>query len=374
MSLSRVQVLKATTRIPWTTNFRHLLPVPKHWQEKRSRYDTGVKAVSFKHRIKYWNVVPGDKIRIRGEGRKLHEVLSINRFSNRVYIKGSTIKEAGTNKVPINRSVHYSRCQLFLGTHKVSRPQGGEREISVFARRVGVRDPYWHPGLRRFDWKRIALATVPAFYDKTTRTPLVIPWPEYTLPERPGANQFYDTAKDTVLKITYQPPDVKKPKPADENAYIKALFSPQPRTFDESMPMEDHLAKELSNPHSRAKKQKRWQAARVRRAELLKKFVERELLKLNGRPARVARAEGVFKFRQKLEEERKAEKKRRWLTAERKAKIERKVKRKQRKAEKQKEKLTQLVLKESTNQVIPRYRVVTSSFDRIVTEMNPQQH
>lgn len=90
MSLSRVQVLKATTRIPWTKNFRHLLPVPKHWMERRSRYDPGIKAVPVKDRIKYWNVVPGDKIRVRGEGSKLHEVLSINRFSNRVYLKGNT--------------------------------------------------------------------------------------------------------------------------------------------------------------------------------------------------------------------------------------------------------------------------------------------
>lgn len=244
---------------------------------------------------------------------------------------------------------------------------------SVFARRVGVRDPCWHPGLHRFDWKRIALATIPAHFKKTNRTPLAIPWPEYEFPERPGgvlyypqvpwtcrdthvvplANQFYDTAKDTVLKITYQSPDVKKPVPADENAYIRALFSPRPRSFDESTPMEHHVAKELSNPHSRAKKQARWQAAKVRRAELLRKFVERELINLNGRPARVARAEGVFKFRQKMEEERKAEKKRRWLTAARLSKIERKVKRKQRKARKQKEKLTELVLKDAANQVIP---------------------
>ncbi|KAF8558808.1 hypothetical protein OG21DRAFT_1404509 [Imleria badia] len=352
MSLSRVQVLKATTRIPWTKNFRHLLPVPKHWMERRSRYDPGIKAVSVKDRIKYWNVVPGDKIRIRGEGSKLHEVLSINRFSNRVYLKG-TIKEAAPNKAPVNRSVHYSRCQLSLGTHKVTRPQGGEREIHVFARRVGVRDPHWQPALRRFDWKRIALATAPAYFKKTNRAPLVVPWPKHEFPERPGANQFYDTTKDSVLKITYQPPDLKKRNPADENAYISALFSPKPRSFDESTPMEHYVAKELSNPHSRAKKQRRWQAAKVRRAELLKKSVEQELIHLNGRPARVARAEGVFKFRQKMEEERKAEKKRRWLTTERKSKIERKVKRKQRKAEKQKEKLTQLVLKDAANQVIP---------------------
>ncbi|KIJ20107.1 hypothetical protein PAXINDRAFT_166253 [Paxillus involutus ATCC 200175] len=352
MSVSRSQIQKAATRFPWTKNFRHLLPVPKHWLDRQSFYDPGLKVVPVKDRIKYWNVVPGDQIRIRGEGSKLHEVMSINRFSNRVYLKGK-IKEGSSTKMAVNRSVHYSRCQLFMGTHTLTTPLGGLKEISLFARRVGVRDPHWQPQIRRFDWKRIAIATTPAYFKKINRTPLVIPWPKHEFPERPAANQFYDTTKDAVLKITYQPPDLHKAVPADENAYINALFNPQPKTFDESKPMEFHLAKELSNPHGRAKKQARWQAAQGRKAEVLKKIVERELMNLKGRSAKAARAEGVFKFRQKMEEERKMEKKRRWFNAERVGKIERKVKRKQRKADKQKEKLTQLVLKEAANQVIP---------------------
>ncbi|KAF9247134.1 hypothetical protein BU15DRAFT_84684 [Melanogaster broomeanus] len=332
MSLPRSQVQNAATRIPWTKNFRHLLPVPRHWSEKQSFYDPGIKAVPVKDRIRYWNVVPGDQIRIRGEGGKLHEVMSINKFSNRVYLKGN-VKEVAKGKTPVNRSVHYSRCQLFMGTHTVTTPQGAPKEVSVFARRVGVRDPHWQPQLHRFDWK-------PGHHSS-------IPWPKHEPLETPAANQFYDTPKDVVLKITYQPPDLQTSAPADEKAYINALFNPQPRPFDESKPMEFHLVKELSNPHGRAKKQARWQAAKSRTTELLKKFVERELMNLNGRSAKAARAEGVFKFRQKVEEERKAEKKRRWLTAERMAKTERKVKRKQRKAEKQKEKLTQLVLKDA---------------------------
>lgn len=118
--------------------------------------------------------------------------------------------------------------------------------------------------------------------------------------------------------------------------------------------MESHLVKELSNPHGRAKKQARWQAAQRRKSELLKKFVARELLNQGDRTAREARVEGVFKWRQQMEEERKAEKKRRWFTAERLTGIARKAKRKHRKAEKQKTKLTHLVLKEAPNQVIPR--------------------
>lgn len=62
---------------------------------------------------------------------------------------------------------------------------------SVFAQRIGVRDSYWHPGLRRFDWRRIALATVPAYFKKTDRAPLVVPWPKHELPERPGGMLYY---------------------------------------------------------------------------------------------------------------------------------------------------------------------------------------
>jgi len=141
---------------------------------------------------------------------------------------------------------------------------------------------------------------------------------------------------------------------ADENAYIKTLFNPSPRGFDESRPMESYLVKELSNPHGRAKKQARWQAARRQKSELLKKFVARELLNQGDRTAREARAEAMFRWRQQMEDGRKAEKKRRWFTAERLTGIARKAKRKQRKAGKQKAKLTHLVLKEAPNQVIPR--------------------
>jgi len=140
---------------------------------------------------------------------------------------------------------------------------------------------------------------------------------------------------------------------ATEKAYLRTLFNPSAVPFDTSAPMEVHLTKELSNPHSRAKKQARWQAATKRKSTLFKKFIAQELTNLNGRSIRDARAEAAFKYRQKLEEERKAEKKRRWLTKVRGAKMDRNSRRKARKAEKQKEKLSQLVLKDAPNQFIP---------------------
>lgn len=168
-----------------------------------------------------------------------------------------------------------------------------------------------------------------------------------------------DTTPETVREITYRPPTfslsntVPLHSAVVEKAYLKTLFNPSAVSFDPSAPMEVHLSKELSNPHSRAKKQARWQAAAKRKNTLFKKIIAQELMNLNGRSVRDARAEAAFKYRQKLEDERKAEKKRRWLTKERVAKLERKSKRKARKAEKQKEKLNQLVLRDAPNQFIP---------------------
>src|SRR6267154_3240356 len=84
MSLTRIQVQRATTVSPWTRDFRHLLPVPKHFQNRQTWFDPVTKAVRVKDRIKFWNVVPGDQICIRGDARKtIHEILSINRFTKR---------------------------------------------------------------------------------------------------------------------------------------------------------------------------------------------------------------------------------------------------------------------------------------------------
>jgi hypothetical protein len=164
-----------------------------------------------------------------------------------------------------------------------------------------------------------------------------------------------DTTPETVREITYKPPVFSHPldSAAAEKAYLRTLFNPSAVSFDPSAPMEVHLTKELSNPHGRAKKQARWQAALKRKTTLFKKFIAQELMSMNGRSVRDARAEAAFKYRQKLEEERRAEKKRRWLTKERVAKLERKSQRKARKADKQKEKLNQLVLRDAPNQYIP---------------------
>jgi hypothetical protein len=163
-----------------------------------------------------------------------------------------------------------------------------------------------------------------------------------------------------VEKVTYKPPPLPTsvtapiPKPASESAYINYLFNPSPIPFDESQPVEVHVVKELSNPHSRAKKQARWQQFQRYKENLRKEMLSNELKNLNGRNTREATAEALFKWRVALEEEKKAKKKARWMTKERVAKIERKRKSKQKKARRQGEVLRNLVLGDAPNQVIPK--------------------
>jgi hypothetical protein len=89
MYLSKSRVFRATTDSPFTRDFKHLLPIPRHWLIRRSWESQKIKAVRPSDRIKYWNIVPGDKIADRRDPSKaIHEVLSINKLSNRVFLKG----------------------------------------------------------------------------------------------------------------------------------------------------------------------------------------------------------------------------------------------------------------------------------------------
>ena len=73
-----------------TTNFRHLLPIakPRHI-ELDNPIDKAKDPVLPKDRIKWWNIVPGDSVRVMAEKEaKIREVKGVNKFSNRVYIEG----------------------------------------------------------------------------------------------------------------------------------------------------------------------------------------------------------------------------------------------------------------------------------------------
>ena len=80
--------MNATTKNPALSNFNHLRSIPRAWLIRRSKHDPKLKSVRPTDRIKFWNIVPGDQIRLRDEDSTIHEVLSINRLSNRVFLKG----------------------------------------------------------------------------------------------------------------------------------------------------------------------------------------------------------------------------------------------------------------------------------------------
>jgi len=88
MALSRAQVRNAFTAFGVTRDFLHMQPIPRWWTQRMGWFDSKIHVVKPKDRIKYWNIVPGDQVRLRGdpEGR-IYEVNMINRLSNRVLLK-----------------------------------------------------------------------------------------------------------------------------------------------------------------------------------------------------------------------------------------------------------------------------------------------
>lgn len=81
--------LREGTRIPWTINFDHLRRLPRHLRVNKNSqidsFDPTKKDTTHvpKERIKFWNIVPGDRVRIRGRyGNKLRDVWKIRRLEN----------------------------------------------------------------------------------------------------------------------------------------------------------------------------------------------------------------------------------------------------------------------------------------------------
>jgi hypothetical protein len=90
MPITPAQVRAAITSNPWTKDFRHLEAFPTSFLKRYTFQDILIKAVKPQDRIKYWNIVPGDRVRITGDkGGQVLEVSKINKLSNRIYLKGS---------------------------------------------------------------------------------------------------------------------------------------------------------------------------------------------------------------------------------------------------------------------------------------------
>ncbi|PCH41177.1 hypothetical protein WOLCODRAFT_24546 [Wolfiporia cocos MD-104 SS10] len=357
---TRMQVRDAFTSSPWTRDFRHLNAIPRPWTKRTSWYDHVPKIVKPHDRIKYWNIVPGDQVRLLGDREgTIYQVNMINRLANRVLLRMEQDRMSGSDVEKLrSKNVPYSRCQLYIGRYEF--PSEGAKP--VFAKRLATEKPGWVPQFRRYEWKRYAVATDPVLPDaqpgETQR--ILVPWPKPDTRARPEATAT-ETKPDAVLEVTYTPPVLQRTVGPDEgklnldeNEYIRAISAPNSPDYNSALPYEIFLTKELSSPHSRAKKQARWKAQEERKRTLLKEITNAEIKNLDGRTQREATAEAVWKWRHQLEEERKAEIERRRANRGEIQNLERKMARKARKEAKRKEKLRNLMLPDGPNQVVPQ--------------------
>jgi len=363
--LTRRTALNATTKNPALCNFNHLRNIPRVWLIRRTKHDPKLKSVRATDRIKFWNIVPGDHIRLRGdEDSTIHEVLSINRLSNRVFLKGpANTPTRADGQPPPGKNVHYSRCQLYIGDFELPTqgdPKGVTELQAVFASRVSTSASIWSNNFKRYVWRRYAVSTIPKFPGWHTGQKIRIPWPPTQKRKYPEAG-IYDTPREEVARVTYQLPTFDPapsgpiPRPPSEEEYLSLLYNPHhSKSYDASLPFEVYLDRELANPHSRAKKLERFKIYQANTQLLLKKIMTEELQHLDGRNVRQAKADAAFRWREQVKVDKEKKKKARWMHSARTTELERKASKRAKKDERQRRQLTELVLEEEPNQFIPQ--------------------
>ncbi|KAF7331780.1 Nucleoside transporter [Mycena kentingensis (nom. inval.)] len=366
--------LREGTRSPWTTNFDHIRKLPRHLRVSKSgrwdSFDPSKKDDTHipKERVKFWNIVPGDKVRVRGRyGNKLRDVWKIRKLENIVEF---SLPENATR--PEHPAYSYASCQLYIGEYEFPPLPGSTepRKLPVFANRISTSTPVWNGRKFRWQWDRFATSTTPTVPGHKQGDKILIPWPRVKrATQAPGMSSFsvlfafaegsiaglYDTKKSDVYKVTYVPPaflsklTAPLPRVPTEAEYIAGMSHPtKVAWFGDSPPVEPYLAVELSNPHSRTKKMRRWQSHKLYRKELLRDYIAAEMRELNGRTTKDARAEATFRWKQKLSAEDEAERRRRWLTLAVAEKSKKKRARKTRREQRRLDALTRLTLPPTT--------------------------
>jgi hypothetical protein len=174
---------------------------------------------------------------------------------------------------------------------------------------------------------------------------------------------IYDTPREEVVRVTYQLPTFELspsgpiPRPPAEEEYLSLLYNPHlSKSYDESLPFEVYLDRELANPHSRAKKLERFKIYQANTQFLLKKIMAEELQNLDGRNVRQAKADAAFRWREQVKADKEKKKKARWMHSARTTELESKASKRTKKDERKRRLLTEMVLKEEPNQFVPKSR------------------
>ncbi|KAF8334990.1 uncharacterized protein EI90DRAFT_3120861 [Cantharellus anzutake] len=381
-----------TSRV--TADFNHLKnirgPTGVYRSPARKRNPLAAKPLDAhpKDRIKWWNIVPGDRVRlVRGpykDSNRIVEVLSINKYRNIAMFKDLSYpkKKNDPDAPAMPVQAHYSNLQLYMG--KRSSHQNPTLTLGVFATRIHMTNPRYDIRQQRWMWDRYAAATspiLPGLQGEGGRRRRVtlseaesIPWPEIPRKQYPPAN-LHDTSKNAVNTVTWKPmppnvnpltreilpPDVSATSVNFEETYIQALLQNRLSNLSPSLPMEIYLHEELSNPHSRAKKQKRWQVRMKAKEEERSEMIRKEMLDLRGRKRAVARREAIFRWNAKMKHDGKEARYRRWVQRGGLERTSKRSIRKARKGERRLRRLRNLVLQVGTkNQVVPGVETKTN--------------
>ena len=94
VTVSRMEVLVPSNK-PFQRDLRHVTGVvPRKWTKQRFTFnDPKFKDVKLRDRIKWWNIVPGDSVRIRGDpDSTIHRVSATNKFTNRVFLQKENVR------------------------------------------------------------------------------------------------------------------------------------------------------------------------------------------------------------------------------------------------------------------------------------------
>jgi len=310
--------------------------------------------------------------------------VGINKERNSLVVQGLESLTKGSPDAPrYSKSVHYSNVQLYVGDYEFpSKPDSGSETpeiVPVFATRMSTTKATYMSSTRRWIWNRYAASTSPALPQAPGIAPrknrIRVDWPK-TIPRAAPTQEFeYDTPEGAVKDITYTPcpptlahlypsaiPYTRPDAIAVQDAYILSLHSPSSHPYNPAVPMEQYLFRELSNPHSRAKKQQRWQARLAAREEVRDDFINTAVTnsKTQGQTRAEAKREGEFKWKVHDRQVDKLRNQERFVVRGAQERIDRREKRRARKAVRKDVALRNLILAPAPNQFIPPTQKTTS--------------
>ncbi|KAK4689099.1 hypothetical protein P7C73_g1008, partial [Tremellales sp. Uapishka_1] len=269
-------------------------------------------------RIRRWNIVPGDKVRLlvgkpkekfRDElqgpkgGYRAYKVTSVDMERNRVFLEGLSNKRSNptrpipeniadydentqrqmkeqANSIRLARPVHYSNVQLCV--------EDNDGPSSVFASRISTTAPHFDRATRRLRWNRYAagLSAESSEVPEAEKGLIKIPFPSIQFRPKMEAGPLDTVESDVAFaNATFQPaspepfgsntasylfrparaPLPSAPAEIEEyfklsNTYIKSPSDRSDPELDSLMPL--YLSEELSPRFSRAKATEGWNVRR----------------------------------------------------------------------------------------------------------------